>query len=1097
MVLVILVASAFALPIDAALTLGEKNAITKLLSIYPNLNLVDPTIPRNSVPGTYFNDSWSISSISSLCIEPDAGWQWFGIHCSPSGHIDAITCNDGWNSMNTTDLNFSSIGGLAFLTNFTIESSLQTYQTSCFQLLQGVLNYSIGLQSLSLSDRLDSLLPLTSISNHSSLISLDITFTVANDASKMTFTNLTNLQYLSLGFYSPPSASLSPLSPVSDTLLSLTISGGISDISLLPAFTSLQSFSMSLASVSGNLPLMPPSLKSMSITSIGSQSINITQPSSYNLNYVSIVGPASIKNITSMPKSVSTIFIAQCSGLKDLLFTSPEELTQLTLASLPKLISLPLRLEDSLNLTLLNIRASNSSIIQKIPSLNRTSLTSLEWSNMAIDDASLASSQLCTIAKKDLLTSIKMSFNSFSHLPSCLNDYYNLQILDVSFCGYFRNWTFISNVPRNLTTLNAFSLQIVGPIDWDGISNRLSNLQVLSISLVSSQDASFPDVDIWNRLTHLQQLSIDGNHLTGTMPHNFFASLPNLQTFTATQNELVGTIPWYGMENVTVLSLSNNQFTSWPSIIGNLSKLIRVDISDNALTQIPDDESFATMIQISDFSINSNPTLGGPLPQFWINHPTLKAFRAVTNGFSGPAISPGTKVSSPKLQVLSLSLNNLCGSLPEFNPGRLAYFSTLDFSYNQFTGPIPSSWGDNVAVTSVSLNANKLNGSIPNQIFAQVSKFLTTTIALKQNDLTGNPPNLFGYNRLGYLDLRDTSVATCSKNPNITSVILSNCDLSLTPEQGCSCPSWWPCNRHATCSPAPPGSPIASSPNTHVPQALQYCDYALGPRPGPPPIPQPPGTQPVIVPQSSPFWAPVSPTFEPQSQSEPIVIPETEPTLIPENNPIQNNPFDAVIPCPLPAPQGNFFCSNGAWVSNGSVTETNIVIPGDSTVIVNGNLTVTGTLTFTGLSTNLFVNGCVILQNGVDVVVTFTTEELEAILKSIGKNSLEKTLLISLYEGLCIESTDLSNAKVTSSSGSKKSCKKIVVAKSSSSSSSVLSATFTLDESRCRIWWIAVVSVFSALTLLVAIAAILVTFNPTVKAKVRPYWARTKQPAVQ
>jgi hypothetical protein len=151
-------------------------------------------------------------------------------------------------------------------------------------------------------------------------------------------------------------------------------------------------------------------------------------------------------------------------------------------------------------------------------------------------------------------------------------------------------------------------------------------------------------------------------------------------------------------------------------------------------------------------------------------------------------------------------------------------------------------------------------------------------------------------------------------------------------------------------------------------------------------------------------------------------------------------------------------------------------------VIVLGNLTVSQGLTFDGLSSQIVVNGCVILGDN-QVTIELTEEELQ----QLARQGLTKTLLTATASE-CEGSTDFTGTKITVNSNSKaQKCKKVKALNSGSTSSSLVVA-FSLDSSSCNTKWIILGSVLGGAIVLAVIAMVLlVTFNKKVRECVRPY----------
>lgn len=173
--------------------------------------------------------------------------------------------------------------------------------------------------------------------------------------------------------------------------------------------------------------------------------------------------------------------------------------------------------------------------------------------------------------------------------------------------------------------------------------------------------------------------------------------------------------------------------------------------------------------------------------------------------------------------------------------------------------------------------------------------------------------------------------------------------------------------------------------------------------------------------------------------------------------------------------------------TNSSVNQPTLVLPSSSVFIINGNLT-TSSIIYNGL-TNLIIKGCLSL-NLTSITIELTPKEIETIQSSKdGKKGMTFTILtVDDSSASCPNSPNLGRLKVdfkVKSGGCKKIKTNIV------STSKTLSATFTIDSSRCNLWWIILVSVVCGiLVLAVLIIILLAVFVPSFREKIRPFSKR-------
>jgi predicted outer membrane repeat protein len=192
-------------------------------------------------------------------------------------------------------------------------------------------------------------------------------------------------------------------------------------------------------------------------------------------------------------------------------------------------------------------------------------------------------------------------------------------------------------------------------------------------------------------------------------------------------------------------------------------------------------------------------------------------------------------------------------------------------------------------------------------------------------------------------------------------------------------------------------------------------------------------------------------------------------------------------PCTTSAPSsGDWTCSNGQWVSTGSVSSGSVTIPSTS-VVVKGNLTISGQITFTGLDSSISVEGGCAYVDG-SVQVELTPSELEQISKESGSS---RSVVLVSQSSNC--TTNL--ALAVSSSKSSKSCRKVTSSaqEQNDGTRSSLVVIFKVDSSSCNTRWIILGCVLGGILLLVLILALVFTFNSKAKALIRPFTKRDQE----
>nr|XP_045087801.1 probable leucine-rich repeat receptor-like protein kinase At1g35710 [Aegilops tauschii subsp. strangulata] len=166
-----------------------------------------------------------------------------------------------------------------------------------------------------------------------------------------------------------------------------------------------------------------------------------------------------------------------------------------------------------------------------------------------------------------------------------------------------------------------------------------------------------------SKLSNLEQLRLDSNHLSGEIPPEI-CTLANLYSLNLSSNQLSGSIP---------------------TQVEKLSNLGYLDISGNILSGLIPEELGACM-KLQSLKINNN-NFGGSLP-------------GAIGNLAGLQI------------MLDVSNNNLSGVLPQ-QLGKLQMLEFLNLSHNQFSGSIPSSFAGMVSLSTLDVSYNGLEGLVP------------------------------------------------------------------------------------------------------------------------------------------------------------------------------------------------------------------------------------------------------------------------------------------------------------------------------------------------------------------------------------------------
>ncbi|KAF5468531.1 hypothetical protein F2P56_012675 [Juglans regia] len=168
-----------------------------------------------------------------------------------------------------------------------------------------------------------------------------------------------------------------------------------------------------------------------------------------------------------------------------------------------------------------------------------------------------------------------------------------------------------------------------------------------------------------------------------------------------------------GNYSITEISLSGFSLSSsdFLSSLCRIDSLMSIDVSNNALTLIPEDfiKGCGEIGGLERLNISRN-RLVGPLPTF--------------QGFVG-------------LKFLDLSFNSLNGNISLQLDGLIA-LKSLNLSGNKFNGLIPTNLGKAMVLEQLELSVNGFEGGIPDQIMGYQN---LTLIDFGENKLSGPVPD--------------------------------------------------------------------------------------------------------------------------------------------------------------------------------------------------------------------------------------------------------------------------------------------------------------------------------------------------------------------
>ncbi|KAH9736667.1 hypothetical protein KPL71_018172 [Citrus sinensis] len=383
---------------------------------------------------------------------------------------------------------------------------------------------------------------------------------------------------------------------------------------------------------------------------------------------------------------------------------------------------------------------------------------------------------------KDSFNHLNLSHNLLVSLeqPYSISDLTSLSVLDLhsnqiqgkipplppnaAYVDYSGN-NFTSSIPvdigsfMSLSIFFSFSKNSLTGVIPESICNA-TNLLVLDLSY-NYLSGMIPTCLINMSDSQLGVLNLRRNNLNGTVSATFPANC-SLRTLDLNGNQLEGMVP-KSLANCSVLEildLGNNQFDdTFPCWVKNASRLhVLILRSNNFFGNIscPRYNVSWPMLQIIDLASNK---FSGRLPQKWLlnleammvdegrSQSELKhlqyRFLNLSQAYYQDAITVTIKGLEMKLaKILNIftsidfSRNNFEGPIPE-EMGLLQSLCALNLSHNALTGSIPSLIGNLREIESLDLSMNNLSGTIPAQL---ASLNFLSVLNLSYNHLVGRIP---------------------------------------------------------------------------------------------------------------------------------------------------------------------------------------------------------------------------------------------------------------------------------------------------------------------------------------------------------------------
>ncbi|KAL5549680.1 hypothetical protein UlMin_004911 [Ulmus minor] len=308
------------------------------------------------------------------------------------------------------------------------------------------------------------------------------------------------------------------------------------------------------------------------------------------------------------------------------------------------------------------------------------------------------------LGKFKSLVTLDLSWNEFDSIEgglySLINNYCHMKSLDL-LGNRFHGEEFGTGQNLSRCLMHSLESLSLGSNKIGGkIPNWLGQLRGLQHLDLSSNLLHGPiPSSLWN-LSNLRVLHLSSNQLSGVIPKSL-GQLVNLEEFSVFSNSLEATLSEIHFSN-----LSRLKFSDW---IPPFS-LQKFDMENCKIEGSEFPQWLRTQEEVTDLSLR-NASISGIFPM-WLQSMPLSSLDLSFNQISGPLPS-NFGDDMPTLELLYLSDNRINGLIPN-SLCRLDVLGFLDLSRNMLHGKIPHCWTDSLYY--IDLSSNKLSGTIPASI---------------------------------------------------------------------------------------------------------------------------------------------------------------------------------------------------------------------------------------------------------------------------------------------------------------------------------------------------------------------------------------------
>lgn len=611
-------------------------------------------------------------------------------------------------------------------------------------------------------------------------------------------------------------SNISFLLPCKSTLKTLELYAPVANLEDLSSFTYLTTLIVTLDhTVSSFNITLPPALTALTLSTDGTSStapptVIFTESGPGSSSLTSLVVQNGVM-LGCLPSNLASLDVKTTSKF-GINFTSCSDTTAvppLQVLRLDGALTTP-NFEWDTSFTrldrLVQLFIASTAALGTIPPLNRTSveisLTQVTLQLPTLLDNGNWDWALCgfwnaTGATTTSLSNFSITLGYSSPFPSCfatMHPTLSIFVLNSARLPVDVGNDLFARLPPSLTTFQmgtvTYALATVQAFPWATLLAHLPNIEVLRLPNVLFRYTLPPAVEPLQALmarSSLRELDLTRALLNGTIPSNFFASLPLLRSLKLSTNSLSGTVPGGSWPLLETLALSSNQLKA--VLPFSAPKLVSLSIITNLLESFPL-LTISSTPSLETATFDSNPNLVFELPQELFSSPSSKlttfaASMTKLSGSFGPTLSP-------KVAVVIISNASLCGSLPELpSDSVLRYFAV---SNTLLTGTIPLSYAQSI---TIDVSNNFLSGTTPSPVRSIYATESYSSVSFSVNgntNLTGPLPSFDVSPKASKLkvNLQYTSLSWCEAQIAAAQVLnlnstLDSCGFNLT--LACACQS--------------------------------------------------------------------------------------------------------------------------------------------------------------------------------------------------------------------------------------------------------------------------------------------------------------------